>query len=228
MALPKDVAELDVDELELEEGEEGSSGGSKIVLWLIIAGLLVLFFPLYVVSTTIQSSTETLTSELSSIEMTLSATVPVNPTQKALEGQFASVQQQNQAASSLQSTLVAAHINWPRVMAAIGAFDINQMYLMEVTQTEMNIRISGRAQQEGFVMAYAELLRQSNLFEAVSVDSISMQDVMPTATLPATALPPEATPNGTPVIEATAAPIRMAEFVISVTVKKEAGDGRST
>ena len=119
-------------------------------------------------------------------------------------------------------------------MASISAFDPNQMTVSSVVQIESGVRITGRAQQEIIAMAYADMLRASNLFDMVAVESITLQSVfitptpMPTVT-PNSAAGPTPTPNNAanltpePTIE-----LKLTDFIISVTIKKvNAGNGRS-
>jgi hypothetical protein len=235
--------DLEDDEVELQEGEgEGDAparGGSKIVIWLVICGLAVLFLPLYVISTTVKNTNDKLSTDLDSIQATLSATPPVSSLQQTLSAQFLDMQNQSKAVGSIRSTLMASHINWPTVMATIGAYDTNQMAVNNVDQISTGIRITGRAKQEIVAMAYADMLRASGLFDTVAVESINLQSVIITVTPMATASPTPppaitATPAPPNRNQATATPvptieIKVTDFIISVTMKKETtADGRST
>lgn len=247
--MPPDIEENEDELQDMEDGEsEAPSGGSKIVIWLVIGGLAILFLPLYVISTTVKSTNEKLTTQLEDIQVTLSAPPHIEPVQQTLSSQFLDIQQQSKAVGSISSTLVASYINWPKVMAIIGAYDNDQMNVNNVTQISTGIRITGRAKQEIVAMAYADMLRQSGLFDTVAVESIDLQSVIITATsVPtstpsptSTVTPPPATPatsvpaTATPKVQITPTTnptmeIKVTEFIISVTVKKEnAGDGRST
>lgn len=249
--MPPDIVENEEEIQEVEGEVEALSGGSKLVIWLVIGGLAVLFLPLYVISTTVKSTNTKLTTELANIQATLSATPVVDPAQQTLSAQFLDIQQQSKAVGSVSSTLIASHINWPNVMAAIGAYDTSQMTVNNVSQISTGIRISGQAKQEVVAMAYADMLRQSGLFDTVAVESINLQSILVTTTpVPTstpsptpTVTPPPATPETavpapppqpTAKTQMTATPIptievKVTEFIISVTIKKEnAGDGRST
>jgi len=228
---PTDV-EMDNEE-ELQEGEKATAGGSKIVIWLVICALAVLFLPLYVISTTVKKTNEKLTTDIENIQATLSAPAPVNPVKQTLSAQYLDMQNQSSALGSIQSTLLAAHINWPTIMATIGAYDTNQMAVNNVSQIASGIRITGRAKEEIIAMAYADMLRASGLFDVVAVESITLQSVIITVTPSNTAVPAAETtvdPNQqmTPTPLPTAE-IKVTDFIISVTIKKEtATDGRST
>ncbi|MBI1279790.1 MAG: hypothetical protein GC179_16805 [Anaerolineaceae bacterium] len=231
---PTDV-DLENEE-ELQDGEEAPAGGSKIVIWLVILGLAILFLPLYVIATTVKTTNEKLTSDIEHIQATLTAPPPVNPVYETLSAQYLDVQNQSKTLGSIQSTLLAGHINWPTIMAMIGAYDTNQMKVNTVSQIETGLRITGRAQQEIVAMSYADMLRNSGLFDLVAVESITLQSIMitvtpenttaaPTAITQATLVPnQQITPTPVPTME-----IKVTDFIISVTIKKEtATDGRST
>lgn len=236
---PTDIE--DIEDVSQESEGEAPAGGSKLVIWLVICGLAVLFLPLYVISTTVKSTNLKLTTQLEGIQATLTAPAPVNPLKQTLSAQFLSIQSQSSAMGSIRSTLMASHINWPTIMAIIGAYDTNQMAVNNVDQIATGIRISGRAKQEIVAMAYADMLRASGLFETVSVESINLQSIMITATAMPTAIPSpipatevatsqpaqnktQLTQTPVPTLE-----IKVTDFIISVTIKKEnATDGRST
>ena len=112
--------DIEDNEAELQEGEgEAPAGGSKIVIWLVICGLAVLFLPLYVISTTVKSTNDKISSQLDDIQATLTAPPPINPVMTTLSAQFLDVQSQSKAMGSIRSTLMASHINWPTLMATM-------------------------------------------------------------------------------------------------------------
>ena len=220
-------------EEELQEGEAPPRGSSKLVLWLIICGLGVLFLPMYVISTTVKTTNEELTTELTNIEATLSATPPIDPKIQTLSAEFSDTQKQDQAVGSINSTLNNTYVNWPTVMAALGAYDLGQMSVTSVSQIEMGMRITGRATREIVAMTYADMLRETGLFDNVAVESITLQSVFVTATPePTTTVPTgEATVDtGAPatIVPIPTIEIKMTDFIISVTVKKAiVNDGRT-
>ena len=226
--------DIEDDEEELQEQDSDAPvGNSKIVLWLVMGGLAVLFLPLYVISTTVKSTNTKLTTQVENIQATLSSIPPVAPLQKTLSAQYLDTQTQSQAVGSIRSTLMASYINWPKIMAAIGAYNPNQLTVTNVDQIEAGIRITGRADQEIVAMAYADMLRASSLFQTVNVESINLQTVLITVTPSNTAIPvAEATPDANPSVTLTPLPtteIKVTDFIISVTIKKEtATDGRSS
>ncbi len=184
-----------------EENEDAASPRqSRLSVWLIILGLALLFVPLFLTSTTIQELTVTLDFERTVVAATLNYTPPPNPTVEALSATLLWVRQQGNTVESLQGTLAAMHINWPSVMAVLGAYDPAQLSILAITQNPDNILVKGQAVDQRVVSAYADMLRESGLFQQVDVGSITIEDV-PTATPAPTA---EGAPEAT--AEATAEP----------------------
>jgi len=221
-----------------QEGEAPARGSSKLVLWLIICGLGVLFLPLYIISTTVKTTNEELTTELADIEATLSATPPVPAELQTLSAEFANTQLQSQTVGSINSTLQDSYINWPTVMAALGAYDLGQMSLTSITQIDNGMRLTGRATREIVAMAYADMLRSSGLFDNVAVESITLQSIFVTATPAPTTVAPTLDPTLQTTADSRVQPtvaliptieLKMTDFIISVTMKKATvNDGRST
>lgn len=228
--LPTDTVD---NEDELQEGD-APPRSSKLVLWLIICGLGVLFLPMYIISTTVKTTNEALTTELTSIEQTLTAPAPIDPRIQTLSAEYSNTQKQSQAVGSINSTLKNTYVNWPTIMAALGAFDLGQMSVTSVTQIDSGMRITGRATREIVAMSYADMLRETGLFDNVAVESITLQSVFITATPSPTSETPIVVPTVDPRSRATAVPvetieIKMTDFIISVIMKKAtATDGRST
>jgi Tfp pilus assembly protein PilN len=200
---------LDIDELNENEEEESelSGGSSRLVLWLIIAGLGILFVPLYLVSATLKESKAPLETELADIQSTLTITPPPNPTEQALRDNLLQLRGQAGELQTLYDDLSANHIDWPAAMAVIANYDPAQMALSGLLQAERLVTINGRANDETIVMAYADMLRDSARFGEVKVQAIT-RVALPTPT----PLPTEVA--GT--LQTPALPTNVAEFTITV------------
>ncbi len=233
----------------LETGEESEApstgGGSRFIVWIIIVALGLLFVPIYLIGSTITEGSTELQSTLDAAQATLAFTPPADPSEVAISATLDAVRQQSNTLSVLQSTLVALHINWPSVMSIIGNFDPSRMSLTGVAQTTPStITISGQADDQNTVTAYADMLRKSGLFDPVSIGAINMQAAptatpsptpLPSPTPQATAaaatpqgtlqgtLPPAPTPVGT--AGATPTPASIAIFQITVTIKTTSAGG---
>lgn len=208
------------DPVEIDEGDEfPPSRGFRMVYWLIILGLGLLFLPLYLIATTIKDSGAELQMELDGLQATLAFTPPANPSEEALTSTLVFVRLEMAALESLQGTLVGMHINWPDVMAVIAAYDPAHMVMNAITQMGNTITIGGQANDPSVISTYAEMLRTSGLFEQVAVGSINIE-ILPTPTHTPTP-PPDAAIEAT--IEPTAVfePRSVANFEITVIVKME-------
>jgi Tfp pilus assembly protein PilN len=192
----------------------------NIVRFLLIFSLLLLFVPLYAVSTVIKASQNDLQAELDNLRTMMSATPPANPTREAVMSNLNLISEQNNTLKSVNTTLIALHIQWPSVMGVISAHDPDQMHITSIAQDNSRIVISGQADAELVVMAFANMLRASDFFEDVSVQSISSR-LLPTPTpVPS----PTPLPDQTPVTVLSlppfpAEPEKVVDFIVMATVK---------
>lgn len=168
---------------------------SRLILWLVVFSLGLLFVPLYVVSTTIKQNNVPLVTQLAMIGATLTSTPPPDPLEAPLKSTLAGVQKQINALNSIQPTLVAGHTDWAATISVIARFDPTLMALTGVTQSDRQIIITGQAGSEATVMTYADTLRNSDQFSRVVLQSISSKT-----------LPPSATPSSTPTLAPTPTP----------------------
>jgi Tfp pilus assembly protein PilN len=211
-----------VDPAVLDEMEEPTEAGHspRIVLWLVVVGLAGLFLPLYLVSAAIKGDNRSLKTDLASIEQQLSDLSQPGEEQQTLQDTLIKSRQQVNTLTAVQSDLNAHHINWPAVMAIIGNNGPVQMVLTGLSQAENRIVISGQAQAESVVMAYAHMLEESGQFSRVIVQSISLK-ALPTPTPLPTSTPASAdTTLSTP---APAEPAQIVEFVILVELQPQEG-----
>lgn len=222
--LPPDTGADEADNL--EESTPKSNGSSRLVLYLVIGSLLILFVPLYFVASTIRTTNVQLKADLESVQATLSSTPPVDPRLDSLSGTLAAVQAQSNALQSIGSTLEGLHVNWPQIMAIISSYNPDQISIDSVMQSEKTITISGVANEESVVMAYAEMLRESGLFDPVAVEAISLR-TLPTPTPVPTPTPASDLVTAEPSLGSSgSAVLKVADFTISVVVRKvEAPDG---
>ncbi|MAS34932.1 MAG: hypothetical protein CL610_13060 [Anaerolineaceae bacterium] len=166
-----------------EEQPENTGGSSRLVLWLVMFSLGILFLPLYLISTTIQESVIPLESELATLEAQLTATPAPDPAEEALRAELLSLNQQVRALEVVQGELETNHTNWPAIMAVIAGYDQNVMRLTALKQTDIHVTLNGAAQNESVVTAYADDLRASAYFDSVKVQSLNLR-ILPTATPP--------------------------------------------
>lgn len=161
----------DLDEFEEELPQIVSRG--NIILWLVVIGLIVLFIPLYLVFTTIQSDVTRLESDVVPLEERIAANLTPPSDVQALMEQVSVIQGEVGQIESIYPTLVASHVDWPLALDVISKYDQTQMRLTDITQSGKRLLINGQAVNNSVVVAYAQALQASGQFEKVEIQSIT-------------------------------------------------------
>jgi len=184
--------------LEGDEADEVTSAqppsSSRLIQWLILLSLAVLFVPLYLVSMTIKQDSGSLGIQATGLAVTLAGTMRPSGAEQSLNSTLVQIRAQINALGAIQPTLAANRLDWPSVMTVIGGYDQTQLVLISVTQNGKTITLVGQAVDENAVMAYAQLLKDSKQFNRVTVQGIVIKP-SPTVTPSVT---PSATPSPTP------------------------------
>jgi len=175
-----------VNNYEEETEEAPPPRGSRIVIWLVILSLGALFLPLYLVSTSIQDETQTLSVTLTAVQATLVFTPEPLEQELALQDTLAQLRDQVNALQPVIAGLVASQVDWLNSFAVIGSYDPTRITLNGIAQTENRLVLTGQATSEGDIMAYFQLLDESTTFDRVVVQSIVLREV---SSSPATAKP---------------------------------------
>lgn len=219
------TANLTSDEIQMDEAASAEIQPrryGKIVRVLVIFSLLILFVPLYAVSTVIKTEQNNLQAELDDLNLIMSATPPVNLTREAAMSDLNLASEHNNTLKSVSTTLVALHIQWPSIVGAISGYDPDQVLINTISQENTRIAISGQANAELIVMAYAELLRTSGQFEEVSVQSINSRlRPTPTPAPTATPLPYQTAVSALPLLPLVTEPGKIVDFTIVAVVKSD-------
>lgn len=171
--------EQEVLEEAVEEPE--SRSGSRIVAWLFALGIAALFLPLYLVSVAIGDATVPLEAELESLQATLTTPPEVRSEELTLTERLLDLRAQLGAIEDVPSTLIAAHTDWPAIMAAVGSYDANRIRLVGFNHENARLTLEGNAVEESAVLEFADALEQTGLFSRVSVQTISV-GMQPTPT----------------------------------------------
>ncbi len=189
-----------------EEAPPGFSIG-RVVLWLIVFSLAALFVPLYLVFINIQTASAALRVERASLQAELERlAVPSSDTSAQLDT-LTGLQEQNGILQPVIQQLNASYVNMPDLIAALSAYDPAVLSLTSIQQVDTTFVLSGQAPDQRIVIQYTDLLRQSNQFEQVVVEGITLA-ALPTPT----ALPGSAGTDLTPVV-----PVTTVEFTLVVT-----------
>lgn len=168
-------ADFDIDEPQEEEEVEQSGPGTlrRLLPWLFILGLLMLFPPLYLLSAAIESALPEMETELDSIENQLLATPVPDAGEEELRDAVFSLRTLNANLETLRTNLTNQGVNWPAVMAVVANYDRSRMALTDLVQIETRLVLEGNADEEIVITAYAEMLRENPLFALVTIQSIS-------------------------------------------------------
>ncbi len=165
----------DLDEVSAAPARPAQS--PRIVLWLVVLGLGVLFIPLLLVGQAIKDENESFGAQLERIQKTLTSTAPPELKSLALKGQLSQARLQLAAIQNLKPTLDAGHVDWPAVISALSDYDSTRVTISSLTQVGDRIILTGVADSEMSVMVYAETLRQSKQLGRVVVQAITLQGV---------------------------------------------------
>jgi Tfp pilus assembly protein PilN len=196
----------DLDDLDAAPEDDKSRRSSRLILWLVVAGLGFLLLPLYQISTTINSDNLALQSTLENLQATLASTPKPQPANQALKDKLILVQKQVSILEGIQPTLAAGHVDWLTTLNVIAGYNPAQITLTGLAQPDNRLLLTGQADDESTVMDYAQVLKDSNRFNRVIVQSITSKS------LPAALKTPDDKPK--PANKVT-------EFTISLELKTD-------
>ncbi len=148
-----------------------------MILWLLILSLGMSFLPLLLVARAADDINQGLRDELSALEGTLSITPTVAPDVQALREAMLAIRGEASALNGQYASLEAAHINWPRVAAALLDHDPALIQLETLIQSENRLTLTGQALNEREVTRYADALQSDAIFSRVIVQAITRMNV---------------------------------------------------
>jgi hypothetical protein len=201
----------ELDELEQpneEEAQPRSPFSSRLMLWLVVLSAGILFVPLFMVSTTLKQERASMEIQLTQAQGTLGITPTAAPQLVVLKKTLFDALGQIPTLAPVRATLMAGHVDWPKVMGRIANYDFTEIALAGLTQTGNQISLVGRAKDQNAVIAYADMLKASDLFKTVAVQAINLK-ALPT---------PTPGKGGEPM---PSAPERYAEFSLLIELKHE-------
>lgn len=172
-------ADFDIDEPQEEEVESsGPSTLRRLLPWLFVLGLLLLFPPLYLLSAAIESALPEMETELSTIQTQLQATPVPDAGEEELRDAVFNLRTLNANLENLRTNLTSQSVNWPAVMAVVANYDRSRMALTDLVQIETRLVLEGHADEEIVITAYADMLREDPLFALVTIQSISRVELV--------------------------------------------------
>lgn len=155
-----------------EESPPTPNRALRLVLWLVVVALAIIFLPLTLVGNTVRGGSQTMGTQLADIKATLAGPSEPSTEEQALKSTLTVLESEIKGFATAQANLYASYVNWPVVVQAIGQHDMNTLIPMGLTQVENRVLLTGRAQGERTVTDYAQQLRSSEQFARVVVQSI--------------------------------------------------------
>lgn len=188
------------------------SRAGRVILWLVMLSLSVLFLPLYLLGAAIDEQNTSLQHDIGTQQARLDLGPLASPDEQGLQATLSAALEHLSALQLARATLESSHINWPLIAASLSNYHDDYMVVLGLTQADRLLTLQGRAWNEQIVLDYARRLEKSGYFAAVTVQSLS-GNVVPT---PA---PGRGTPTPVP---APPSRLRYVEFVLSAELKAAA------
>jgi hypothetical protein len=201
-----------------ERYQQRKSLRNAIALGLVALSLAILILPLYLVSAAVRDDVTRLETDLGSTQASLTSMGTLAPDVQELVDSLSRLEELSTELEGVRSTMVAGHVNWPAIMAAIGDFDPSQLSLTSLTQTDNQVILNGQAMDDSVVMLYARALEESLLFARAAVESIN--------TMSTPFVAPPTTERETP--GASATPCAAITTTVDVAVSPPPGDDHET
>jgi hypothetical protein len=189
-------------DVELEEelfddpDDQPQPGRSRLAIWLVALSLMGMMLPIFLISNTIQQEVVALSTEEANLAATLAVTPGPDPEQVLLEDNLSTIRRNTVVLESTWDRLVAQHIDWPQVMAALADYDPARIAPTGLTQVGTRLSLTGLALDEPSIFAYTQTLNASGIFQHVVMQTISR-------------VTPETTEDG-------AASVTMSEFTLAL------------
>ena len=157
--------------------EEGGGSASRLVPWLIIVAIALMFVPLYFGASAIEEDTKPLSTELINLQTTLTAPPLVPIAEQTLSVQLLDLRSRLRVIADMPATMVAGHLDWPGIMATLHTYDANQIRLKGFVNEGWLLTLNGEAVQEASVLEYVSKLQKSGFFTQVRVQAITIMAV---------------------------------------------------
>ena len=114
------MIDRNLDDLDSLTESAGGSSPRRIVLWLVIASLLVLLLPLFLVSNALKDENVRMQQEMEAIQATLDSPVPVPAEEQTLRNEMLQSREAETVLENLRANLESRHLNWPDTMLTLG------------------------------------------------------------------------------------------------------------
>lgn len=181
---------------------------ASIILWLGIIGMLTCFLPQVLLSSAIRQAISQINSDLETLQQALNNPMNISTEEQDLQNELSLLRREVNQLGDFVEMLQTSAVDWAGMMRSLGAYDTLQMDILSITQNGRQLSISGQAEHETIVMAYAAHLRQTPWFRQVTIQSLILK--------PTPSPTPEGAATSTPLPPNVRAPrlFRATEFVL--------------
>lgn len=147
---------------------------SRIAVWILIAGLALMFVPLFFLASAIRQAKVQIAEQATAVQELLVATRPVPADLDALTQGRLDVLSQARTLQDTADGLAERHRNLPVVMGILLQYSPTSMTLTQIAQADTLLTLSGEAHDQTILMDYVTMLRASDLFERVTIQSLTL------------------------------------------------------
>lgn len=145
----------------------------SLLLWLVAVGLGILVLPLSQISQTVRADNARLSSELENAQTAVGQTPTVGQEAAQMKSTLSALQAQSNLLVPFTKALTGKQVDWSDKAQTISDYDHAHVALTGLEQHENRLVITGRADSDTAVMAYAKSLEDSGKFSRVVVQSIT-------------------------------------------------------
>ncbi len=170
------------DEPPLQEEEAPSEPTrltTRLVPWVLMVGVALLFFPLTLISTAIDDANVIQTTQSAELQATITAPPPVPSDEQRLTQQLLDLRTSLSSLADVPATMVAAHVDLPAIMAALHSYDASRIRLTTFNHPANRLTLDGVAKEERDVLTYISALEATGFFARVNLQSITVNPVAP-------------------------------------------------
>ena len=127
---------------------------ARLVPWVLMVGIALLFFPLTLISTAIDETNIQQGTQSAELQATITAPPPVPREEQTLTSQLLERRTALGAIENVPATMVAAHVDLPAIMAALRSYNANRIRLTAFNHPANRLTLDGAAMEERDVLTY--------------------------------------------------------------------------
>lgn len=163
--------------LQEEAPSEPTRLTTRLVPWVLMLGIALLFFPLTLISTAIDETNVLQETQSADLQATITAPPPVPHEEQSLTQQLLERRTALTLIEPIPATMVAAHVDLPAIMAALRSYDANRIRLTAFNHPDNRLTLDGAAKEERDVLTYIAALEATGLFARVDLQLITLNPI---------------------------------------------------